>query len=202
MKPTSMISLFTNTNYFDMKKLSILLFTTLLICFATTANAQIKFGIKGALNFNDTKSVRLDDRAGWQAGVMARFNLPIVGIGVQPEILYTHKRAKISYEGTDTRETVNSSYLQIPVNAIWTFGLGKIGVFVTGGPYFSYAVDFDKAIKNAVDKFDWGLGLGAGLDISKIHAGVRYDWGLQNIAKESDQNIKNKAFTIFVGFFF
>ena len=181
-----------------MKKLNILLLATFLFCFATTANAQIKFGVKGALNFNDykTKSISLDNRTGWQAGIMARFSLPIVGIGVQPEVLYTHKRSKLA------DESINNSYLQIPVNAIWTFGLGNIGAFVTGGPYFSYAIDFDKTIKDAVDKFDWGLGLGAGLDISKIHAGVRYDWGLQNIAKNSDENIKNKAFSIFVGFFF
>ncbi len=185
-----------------MKKLSILLAVTFLLCFAVTANAQIKFGVKGALNFNDTKNIKFDEKTGWQAGIMARFNLPIVGIGVQPELLYTHKSAKGYNDETNDSETVNSSYLQVPVNAIWTFGLGKIGGFITGGPYFSYAVDFDKKLEDALDKFDWGLGLGAGLDIGKIHAGVRYDWGLQDISKNGEEEIKNKAFSIFLGFFF
>lgn len=186
-----------------MKKLNILLSAIFLLCCAFAANAQVKIGVKGALNFNNhtAKSVSLDNRTGWQAGVMARFSLPIVGIGVQPEVLYTHKRVKLSGESTAS-ETVNSSYLQIPVNAIWTFGLGDMGAFITGGPYFSYAVDFDKKVSDMAKKFDWGLGLGAGLDISKIHAGIRYDWGLQNIAKVSDIKIKNKTFSIFVGFFF
>ncbi len=185
-----------------MKKLGILLFTAFLICIAVSANSQIKFGVKGALNFNDykTKSITLDNRTGWQAGIMARFKLPIVGIGVQPEVLYTQKRSK--YVDENSNISTDSSYLQIPVNAIWTFGIGNVGAFVTGGPYFSYAVDFDKVLNDAVDRFDWGLGLGAGLDISKVHAGVRYDWGLQNIAKDSDAKVKNKAFSIFVGFFF
>lgn len=179
-----------------MKRLNILLFTTLMLCFAVTANAQVKFGVKGALNFNDykTKSISLDNRTGWQAGVMARFNLPIVGIGVQPEALFTRKSTKLN------GETLHTNYLQVPLNAIWTFGLGNIHAFIDAGPYFSYAVDIDKDFR--AEKFDWGLGLGGGLDIGKIHAGVRYDWGLQNIAKESGENIKNKAFTIFVGYFF
>ena len=181
-----------------MKKLNILLLAAILSCLAITANAQVKFGVKGALNFNDykTKSVTLDNRTGWQAGIMARFSLPIVGIGVQPEVLYTHKSAK--FQG----ETEHLSYLQIPLNAIWSFGVGNLKAFVIGGPYFSYAVDLDKKIKDAAEKFDWGLGLGAGLDIGKVHAGVRYDWGLQNIAKESGAEMKNKAFSIFAGFFF
>lgn len=181
-----------------MKKLNFLLFTILLLCFAVAANAQFRFGVKGAINFNDykTKSISLDNRTGWQAGIMARFTLPIVGIGVQPEALYTYKSTKV--EG----ETAHTSYLQVPINATWSFGIGNLGAFINAGPYFSYAIDLDKKLKDAAEKFDWGLGIGAGLDIGKIHAGVRYDWGLQNIAKNDDQNIKNKAFSIFVGYFF
>lgn len=181
-----------------MKKLNILLFAIFLACFTITANAQIRFGVKGAVNFNDykTKSVTLDNRTGWQVGVMARFKLPIVGIGIQPEALYTYRSTK--YEGS----SAHTSYLQVPLNAIWTFGIGNLNAFLNAGPYFSYAIDLNRKAKDAIDKFDWGLGLGAGLDIGKIHAGVRYDWGLQNIAKNDNYNIKNKAFSIFAGFFF
>lgn len=181
-----------------MKRFSIFLLTAVLSCIAVTTNAQVKFGVKGALNFNDfsTEKITLDNRTGWQAGFMARFNLPIVGIGVQPEVLYTHRSSRL--EG----ETTHANYLQVPLNAIWTFGLGNLKAFVNGGPYFSYAVDLDKQLREAAERFDWGLGLGAGLDIGKIHAGVRYDWGLQNIARESNETIRNKAFSIFAGFFF
>ncbi|MDR0660487.1 MAG: porin family protein [Prevotellaceae bacterium] len=182
-----------------MKRLSILLFTVIISCFTITANAQIKFGVKGALNFNDhkTKAITLRNSTSWQAGIMARFNLPIIGLGVQPEVLYIHRSSE-NAQG----ESLHNSYLQIPFNAIWTFGLGNIGLFVTGGPYFNYAVDFSGGLSNYLDKFDWGLGLGAGLDISKIHAGIRYDWGMQNIAKDDGAKLKNNVFSIFVGFFF
>lgn len=181
-----------------MKRINVLLLATLLSCFAINANAQIKFGAKAALNFNNykTENLSLKNSTGWQAGVMARFKLPIVGLGVQPEVLYTHKSSKINDESTRT------SYLQIPLNVLYTIGLSKAEVFVTAGPSFSYAVDFKKGGSDTFDKFDWGLGIGAGLDIGKIHAGVRYDWGMQNVAKNDGVNVKNNAFSIFAGFFF
>ena len=189
-----------------MKKLDLILATAvLLLCFAVSANAQNKFGAKGVLNFNDyqTKSISLKNKTGWQAGVMARFNLPIMGIGIQPEALYTQKLIKAENEPTLPNETTRTSHLQVPINVIWSFGSSDVKAFILGGPYFCYTVDLDKSLKNAFEKFDWGLGLGAGLDIGNIHAGIRYDWGIQNVAKNSnDIEIKNKAFSIFIGYFF
>ncbi len=182
-----------------MKKLSVALLVVALGCFTTAADAQVRLGIKGGVNFNNfstSDALTFDNATSWQVGLMARFKLPIIQLGVQPELLYTVKNTKIGDEDAD------AGYLQVPLNAIWTFQLGKLGPFIMAGPYFSYALDFSGPMEDYVERFDWGLGVGAGVDIGKFELGLRYDWGMQDVSKIDSETLKNNTFTIFAGFFF
>ena len=136
-----------------MKK--IVLIIIVLACSFSHADAQVRFGIKGGLNFDNfsRKNVKdqltFDNSVGWQAGALLQFKVPVVGLGVQPELLYTVKKAKID-------ENSNSiHYFEVPVNAFWSFNLIVVRPYLMAGPYFSYAVDFSGAEFNSkIDKFD------------------------------------------------
>ena len=64
-------------------------------------NAQAKFGVKAGLNFNSISasvpsgapSLSTNNAVGWHAGGMLLLKIPIIGIGLQPEVLYTVKNS-------------------------------------------------------------------------------------------------------------
>ena len=175
-------------------------------CFIGQVNAQNHFGLKAGINFDNFKlknasQLSIDNSTGWQAGVMLHFKLPIVGIGVQPEFLYTVHKGDI--ESGSSSKSNSISYFEIPLNVRWTLDLKLVRPYILAGPYFSYAVDFsgDSFNSSNIDKFDWGIGIGAGIELWRLQFGLRYSWGLQNVSKTSDFDLKNNVFTISVGFF-
>ncbi len=171
------------------------------VCLAGTTDAQIRFGIKGGVNFNDfnytMQDLTLDNSTGWQAGVLLQFKIPVIGLGVQPELLYSVKKAEVDGESNSIK------YLEIPLNIRWQFKLPVIHPYILVGPYFSYATDFSgDAFKNGLDRFDWGIGLGGGVEIWRFQLGLRYSWGLQNISNVDDFKLKNNTLSLSLGFLF
>ncbi len=173
----------------------------IMVCWMSNADAQIKFGIKGGVNF-DNFNYSVDDftsenTTGWQAGALLQFKVPVIGLGVQPELLYSVKKADID------NETNSVSYFEVPLNIRWGFNLVLVRPFIMGGPYFSYAVNLDgDAFKDKVKRFDWGIGLGGGVEIWKFQLALRYAWGLQNISDVDDFELKNNTFSLSLGFLF
>lgn len=185
-----------------MKKIMVIIMVAI-CCFGQT-EAQVKFGIKGGLNFENFNfdsakdDLTLDNAIGWQVGALLQFKVPVVGLGVQPELLYTVKKADVNDESSSIH------YFEIPLNIRWEFNLIMIRPYVLGGPYFSYAVNFngDDVFKSQLNRFDWGIGLGGGVEIWKLQLGLRYSWGLQNISSVSDFELKNNTFSLTLGFLF
>ena len=179
-----------------MKRYLVFMILSMLLC--GTATSQIRFGIKGGVNFTDFNwssnlaSSNVNNATGWQAGAMLQFKLPIVGIGLQPELLYTVSKTN---EG-------RAGYFQIPVNLHWQIIGGPIKPIVMVGPYFGYAVDLSEGWRDSLEKTDWGVGIGGGVEVWKLQAMLRYSWGLQNISKASEFSLNNNVFTVSLGYFF
>ena len=76
----------------------IVLVILILACCLNATDAQVRFGIKGGMNFEnfDFKDARneltVGNAIGWQAGALLQFKIPVVGLGLQPELLYTVKK--------------------------------------------------------------------------------------------------------------
>lgn len=54
-----------------------------------------------------------------------------------------------------------------------------------------------------MESFDFGLVLGAGIDASRLTFDGRYTWGLTSIANtpvEDDVQVKNRTFSLMIGF--
>lgn len=176
--------------------------------FTTAAEAQIlpKFGVKGGLNYSTLNN--MDDaeyKAGFSAGVFADIAIPATPVSVQPELLYTTYGA--GFENTDLK--MNLSYLQIPVLVKFGFPTPVANPHVFFGPYMGFllkadvkADDFSMDIKDETKSTDFGVAVGAGIDIKKFTVGLRYTAGLTNIddpESGSAEDFKNGAFGLTVG---
>ena len=191
--------------------------------FVSQINAQVNFGIKGGLNFDKFKidykdpkgsaaeQFKLANASGWQAGALLQIKIPIIGIGIQPELLYTVKKANLD------GKTNSINYFEVPVNFQWGPDLLIVRPFVMFGPYFGYAVSlkgnkFDKLKKEQIENFDWGIGVGAGLDIWKFQLGARYSWGMKDVVGdvtdvddlglENLKQIKNRTLSLSLAYKF
>jgi opacity protein-like surface antigen len=184
-----------------------------------------KIGIKGGVNFSNFFIDDVNDnnaKAGLNLGLFAK--LPVSkGVSIQPELLYSSKGAKVSYNnpllGGEYR--FNMNYLELPVLAV--FNLGK-NFNIHAGGYAAYLTSANvKAEDNGssneelisfdeeqFNRFDYGLVGGLGFDIKNISIGARYNYGLNQIG-EKDQsvlssevlrNAKNNNISLYVGYGF
>jgi len=188
-----------------MKK--IILSMMVVACSLSPINAQFHFGIKGGVTFDnfsykdDKKELSIDRATGWQAGVLLQVKVPVIGIGVQPEVLYTvHKAHVTNAVGKDEMNSI--SYVEVPINLQWGPSIPLLRPYVEVGPYFGYAVSIKgDELKDRIEKTDWGIGVGIGLEVWKFQLGARYTWGLQDVGMK-DFEMKNKSLRLSLGILF
>ena len=191
----------------------------LLVVVAGTASAQEQsaaVGVKAGINFanlnfeGDGATVNLDQRKGVVGGLFVIW--PADGrLGLQTEVLYSQKGAQME-EGGDSAK-IKLDYIDVPVLARFSSPVSTGTSFhVFAGPSFGFRVsakaessfedeDDSEDIEDDVERFDFGLVAGAGLEIGRFLVDGRYTWGLSNINKvESDDvKIKNRVFSVMAG---
>ncbi|WP_297035944.1 porin family protein [Prevotella sp.] len=148
---------------------------------AASAQAQIKFGLKGGLNVTDmslSKEVfNADNQAGFFIGPTVKFSLPIIGLGIDAAALYDQRQAKVKgevgYEQITIEErSLDSKYINIPINLRYGIGLGSVASLnFFAGPQFGFNVG--KKHQELVDDATWNLkssafsvNVGAGVTIA------------------------------------
>jgi hypothetical protein len=175
-----------------MKKTIIL---TLSICLFTIgmASAQIipsfAFGVKGGLNYTAFPSNGIfnnSNRAGYLAGVWARVGG--LGFNFQPELYVTGKNIKIK-DDQNNENTAKFTSIDVPLLLGGKIGALGLGGRFYGGPVLSFAVNKDQSLSSAAGdatKLDYksanyGIQVGAGVDISSLSIDLRYEGGLNKI---------------------
>ncbi|MDR0385164.1 MAG: porin family protein [Prevotellaceae bacterium] len=165
------------------------------IMFFGNIDAQLRFGLKAGVNFskfNTKEQVLQANGTAWQVGLASQFKIPVVGLGIQPELLYSVSKGKDNSIG----------YFNIPINIRWQpLPIPLIKPIILAGPYFGYAVNY-KGFDSNIKRLDWGVGLGAGVEIWKFQIEGRYNWGLQNLSKVRDFKLKNNVVTVSAIYFF
>lgn len=194
------------------------------------ADQGITWGIRGGLNLSNMKisdgssSESADSKPGFNIGVSV--DIPLLqSLYLQSGLYYTTKGYKHSEEYDREKDEVKviSQYLELPVMASYRYNFNETAQLqVNFGPYFAYGIggkakesyeyngdkDEDKydlfGKEGILNRFDAGLGIGAGITLSKFFIGINYQFGLANIAKDApnDYSIKNKNFSINIGYNF
>ena len=154
--------------------------------------AQLNYGIKAGLVYNfsagemvSDPSQILDivkntgDRAGWQMGGFVQLKIPIAGIYIQPELLYTRLNSSYTqkYEnGTSEDFSLNFNRLDVPV----LFGKKVLGfAHVHAGPVFAFNLSEKLSLSDVSkinsDNMTVGLHAGVGISIGKLIIDARYE---------------------------
>lgn len=189
----------------------------------SSANAQFRFGIKAGMNINKihfsdvNKNLQPDNSCGWNAGVMAEFTVPIVGLCFDASLLYSRMNNAISddVEGaakdvTDSDMTYGKNFLEIPINIKYKFQIPVVASIIK--PYLftgpSFAFKLDKSIMDKTFQAAWNVGVGLELFRHMQIAGS-YGFGMNNVAKEvfNEANVetlkaKNNYWTISAAYLF
>ena len=166
----------------------------LMLFFSVQASAQ-GFGVTAGMNFNAAKiaDVRTDAKAGWNVGVTYGLDLPL-GFSLQPSLVFIQKNA--DYSPADALTAVQKvSSLNLPVSVQWGPDLIVARPFLDVTPYIGYSLsnkfkggvetvgNHDVSLDNA---FEYGVGVGAGVNVWKLQAIVRYNWNFGTLGRLSD----------------
>lgn len=189
-----------------------------LLAFGSTANAQgAAVGVKAGVNFAnlsfdaDEADVSFDQRTGFVGGLFVVW--PAGGpIALQTEVLYSQKGAKIE-EGSASG-TIKLDFIEIPIllRASSAPSSGGASFHVFGGPSLGFRVRArgestfegqteEEDLDDEVESFDFGLVAGAGLEVGRFVLDGRYTWGLSNLNKEDQEDVKirSRVFSVMAG---
>ena len=175
-----------------------------------------QLGVKGGLTFGDLniEDFETKNRIGYHVGGF--ITLPITdNFSFQPEILYSARGTKATYDIFDLEgeSTLKTNYIDIPLQGV--IHIGDL-IQIQGGPYlgilsnteFETSGDLgDDAEDLDNDNFkstDFGLTIGATVNIGVLQVGGMYYYGLQEIqdsevSKALLGNAKHRYLQLFVG---
>ena len=209
-----------------MKKILVLFALTAIAMVSVNAQDNLKWGVMAGMNVSKYTFTGFDNRVGFHAGVKAELGLSQEASGAYMDFaaLLTLKGAKID-GGSIATVKFNPYYLEIPVHVGYKYAVNEdFALFGSVGPYLAVGL-FGKA-KLKVDgdiadiaelggnsmsedifgddglkRFDFGLGLKAGVEFSKKYqVAISYDFGLIEVIKEV--GMKNRNLMISLGYMF
>ncbi|TGE26205.1 porin family protein [Hymenobacter metallicola] len=202
-----------------MKKTTVLLSILAAVGLTTTAQAQVRFGVKGGVNLSNYSGLtdeqkKFDENlVNANGGVM--LNAPLTDDGffsIQPELLYSGKGIKFKGDGFESVDRMH--YLDLPILA----KINADGLIFEAGPQLGYMVSRKGTLTaggvtaedsdfSGVNRFDFGYIAGVGYEFDNgFGLGVRYNGGLLKVEKEvagqEQSNAKNSVFQFQVGYLF
>lgn len=148
------------------------------------------FGITGGASFVGLQKVGSGLATGYHAGLTYKFDLPF-GFAIQPSLLYHMKGAVVedAYENGNALD-FKTGYLEMPVSFQWGPDLILFRPFLDVTPFVGYGLNNEVSgfssladsilhSKNeweGMNRLEYGLGLGVGLDVWKFQLVGRYNW--------------------------
>lgn len=205
-----------------MKRL--LAFVAALFMLIPLVSAQSGFGIKGGMNFNTMSDMKPTDgglinvkaRTGYHFGVMYKAKFPL-GFALQPELLYINKNSRMEFGEQNSKDYLSQDaklhYFQLPVGVQWGVDLVLFRPYLQFTPYIGYAISkggiYNKVSWDDLNRFEYGFGLGAGIEVWKIQLSGRYSWDLGKVSnfewpklRKEVKREKNRGFELSIGFLF
>lgn len=148
--------------------------------------SQLQVGVKAGVNYNSDsfRNVTNDvlngaeSRTGYHAGLWFRGKLPIVGLYLRPEIVYTELKNDVVYTDSGLQRSTDFSFRKIDIPVLLgkkIFGVGNVFI----GPSFQYVLSSGFGLNSlsevSTDDFSVGLQFGGGIEIGKLGLDVRWE---------------------------
>ena len=169
------------------------------------ASAQGRFGVIGGMTFSNAERQALNRSTmnKYHVGVTYQLKLPL-GLSIQPSLMYHVKGAKLGdvipgAEVTNTSD-LTIGYLELPVSLQWGPDLLLFRPFLDVTPYIGYGLNnrMDAYIENLrpsdpvkndwseLNRWEYGLGVGVGIEIWKFQVIGRYNWNFGSLYTRDD----------------
>lgn len=167
-------------------------FAVIAVCamtlFAAAELSAQKYGIIGGASFTSMQNIDKSAKTGFNIGATAQLRLPL-GFSIQPSLIYNSKATKVGGDLVST--SMNVGYLELPVSVQWGPDLLLFRPFVDITPFIGYALNnrISTEVRNVdpivsrnewgaynMNRFAYGLGLGAGLEVWRFQILCRYNW--------------------------
>jgi hypothetical protein len=188
------------------------IFIVSLVFFAAALKtySQASLGVRGGVLYCHLKTpLPSENIIGWEAGVFSKAELGEGGTYLQPELDYSQKGGKQSYN--DSSFTLRMQYASFRLLGVYNF---TERLFAGGGPYVSYLVktkqDKEFVKPSYFSPLAAGVVFTAGVELLPVTLALRYDFGLTLITTEGDpevagnilQNSKTRAMQLTAGISF
>ncbi|UAM99403.1 PorT family protein [Polaribacter litorisediminis] len=178
----------------------------LVIClafgFSQISNAQLAFGVKAGINYNSNsiENVSQDvfggakSKTGFHAGIWTRLKVPVLGLYIRPELVYTNLENEIVYTapGAVIGEVTSHTFQKIDIPVLLgkkIFGIGNVFI----GPSFQYILDsdFDVDTISSIDSkgFTMGLQFGGGVEFGKLGIDIRWERAFSGVGSSFVNNV-------------
>lgn len=199
---------------------------------ANAQDKPLIFGVKAGMNLSNVSgdgAKGSDAKIGFNVGLTLDYALS-QDLYLMTGLEFTMKGAKdegsiseggVSFTG---KETSNPMYLQVPIHIGYKFAIAdNTNLVLHVGPYIAYGIagkyklegtgsvegisgqikpEVDFFSDNIAKRFDFGLGLGVGVEFGKFGVGLGYDLGLANISQNKDAKLRNMNAYLTVGYKF
>jgi opacity protein-like surface antigen len=201
-----------------------ILIVAMMLSASANTFAQV-LGVKAGLNLSnvlakdDNKTYSDDNKMkpGFHLGVTAEIPFEEM-FSFETGLLFTQKGYKYesSFMGTTYEGTLNLNYIEIPLNGKVSYDMGSAKIYGLLGPYVGFGLsgkykndDEDSKVDWGSDededdfkRLDFGLNVGAGVEIDALTVGISYGLGLANISPYSDGGYKvnNRVLAISIGY--
>lgn len=169
----------------NMKRFLMVAFVSLvtLICSVGTA-AQNRFVVSGGLNFStsNVKEISKETMTQYHAGIGYKWDMAL-GFAFQPSLLYSVKGAAAGDDISSVDFSVG--YLEFMPSFQWGPDLLLFRPYLDLSPYVGYGLNTKASLpefKDALNKFEYGVGLGVGIEIWRLQIVGRYNWNFGTIA--------------------
>lgn len=129
-----------------------------LLLYPSSLDAQVRYGIKAGVDYYSASS--LGGKVGATAGFAVNIDLGAAGFSLQPELDYVMK------------SPVGAHCVNVPVNLQWGPDLILFRPFIMVSPFVGAAFRPEKTL------FDYGVGVGAGIDFWRMQLQIKYSWDL------------------------
>lgn len=159
----------------------------------------ITFGVKGGINSSTVTGDNdgIKSKFGYDFGIYGESALNDK-FSVQVALMNSNKGAKYDFYDEDSEETfsetLNLNYIEVVPTLVYNSNSDKIGFYANVGAYIA---PFSYGDNDGLKKGDFGLNLGAGVDLKSAgRIGLQYEMGLSNLSKEDDYTWKNSSFAL------
>lgn len=192
-----------------MKKIFSAAFLALALMFAGMADssAQIRYGVIGGATFSKLSNTDLlgENMTQYHAGATVQVKLPL-GFSIQPSLIYNIKGSKVGLPDVPDSPPADFTvgYLELPVSVQWGPDLLLFRPFLDVTPFVGYGLNNklssgDVVTRNSwsgngVSRWEYGLGVGIGLEIWKFQVIGRYNWNFGSLVNFKEDLESGGAF--------